>query len=383
MILPKLKKNICVVITNRASYGRIKYLLISLKKNIKVNLQIVIGGSLLLYEFGKASDIIEKDGFKIDKKINFNVSGSDLSSQSKSTGLAIIELTNVFNDLKPDAVITFADRYETMATAITASYMNIYLIHIQGGELSGNIDDRVRHSISKLADYHFPSTLLSKKRLIAMGESPKRISCFGCPSIDLINNNSLDISNHIMKKYGGTGGKIDWSKKFILVLLHPVTTSYGMAHLQMTNTLKAIKDIEYQKVILWPNIDAGSSDTSKAIREFKEKNNDDKFFFFRNFEPEDYLRLLSNTLCAVGNSSSFIREGSKLGTPAVLIGDRQKNRETGKNIVITDYNYKNISKAINKQIKNGKYNPTYIFGKGDISKKISAQIDKLNFRNRK
>ena len=376
-----MKKKICAVITNRASYGRIKTLLRELNLNKKIELQIIVGGSLLLYQFGKAVDIIEDDDITINKKINFNLSGYDLVAQSKSTGLAIVEITSALNELKPDAVITFADRFETMATAISSTYLNIFLIHIQGGEISGNIDDRVRHSISKLSDYHFPATNLSKLRLISMGEVNRRISMFGCPSIDLIKNTNLSISNKTMAKYGGTGSSVKWGLPYILVLQHSVTTSFGESYKQMKITLEALKKLSYQKIILWPNIDAGSDDISKAIRELKESSKIDSFHFFRNFDPDDYLRVLANSICAVGNSSSFLREGSFLGTPAVIIGDRQKNRESANNVVYSNYNKNNILKLVNKQINHGKYRKSLLFGNGNTSKKIATKISQLDFSN--
>lgn len=372
-----MKKNIAIVITNRASYGRIKPLLYELKKIKSINLQIITGGSLLLYQFGNAIDIIEKDGFKVHKKLNFNIAGFDLQSQSKSTGLAVIEITNSLTELKSDAVITFADRFETLATAISASYMNIFLIHIQGGEVSGNIDDKVRNAISKLADYHFPATIKSKNRLISMGINKKKISMFGCPSIDLIKNQDLKLK--FFFNYGGTGVSVDWEKPFILVLQHPVTTSFGEGYKQMKTLLETLKIIKLQKIVLWPNIDAGSNDLSKAIREFKEHLSSHKFHFFRNFKPEDFLRLLKNCTCAVGNSSSFLREGSYLGTPVVLVGDRQKNRERSNNVIEVGNNKTSIIKAINHQIEMGRYKSSKIYGNGNAAKNIALKISKLKF----
>jgi len=372
-----MKKNITVVITNRASYGRLKPLLYELKKINLINLQIIAGGSLLLYQFGNAIEIIENDGFKINKKLNFNIAGYDLLAQSKTTGLAVIEISNALEELKSDCVITFADRFETLATAISASYMNIYLIHIQGGEISGNIDDKVRNAITMLANFHFPATNKSKKRLIKMGINPKKISFIGCPSIDLINN--IKLNTNLISNNGGTGEPINWNEDFILVLQHPVTTSYGQGYSQMKVLLNSLKDFPHQKIVLWPNIDAGSNDVSKAIREFKENLNNHRFHFFRNFSPEDFLRLLNGCVCAVGNSSSFLREGSFLGTPVVLIGDRQKNRERSNNVIEIKNDKRQIIKTIKFQIKKGKYPKSQIYGKGQVSKKIAYKIKSLNF----
>ena len=193
-----------------------------------------------------------------------------MAAQAKSTGLGMIELATSFQELQPDAVITVADRYETMATAITATYLNIPLIHIQGGEVSGNIDNRVRNGISKLADIHFPCTEASLKRLISLGEKEEFIFNFGCPSIDILTNEDLVINNNTILDSLGTGIEIDWSKPYILMLQHPVTTSYGHGFDQVTETLKALKSISsLQKIVMWPNVDAGSDEVAKGIRHFR------------------------------------------------------------------------------------------------------------------
>ena len=152
------KRKICVVVASRANYGRVKYLLKAIKEHPDLELQLIVGASILLYRFGNAIDIIEKDGFKPTRKIHYVIEGETLETQAKSTGLGIVELSTAFEDLSPDIVLTVADRFETMATAIAATYMNITLAHLQGGEITGNIDERVRHAITKLADIHFPAT---------------------------------------------------------------------------------------------------------------------------------------------------------------------------------------------------------------------------------
>jgi UDP-hydrolysing UDP-N-acetyl-D-glucosamine 2-epimerase len=177
------------------------------------------------------------------KEAYYVVEGENLMTQAKSTGMGIIELTTAFSELKPDIVVTVADRFETMATAIAATYLNIPLAHIQGGEISGNIDEKVRHAITKLADIHFPSTEQSKHRLIKMGENPQKVFNLGCPAMDILKNESLNINNKIMMKYGGTGQKIDWSKPYFLIVQHPVTTTPKDGLKQINATLNAFEKI--------------------------------------------------------------------------------------------------------------------------------------------
>ena len=194
-------RKVCVVVASRANYGRIKSTMQKIQDHSALKLQVVVGASALLHRYGKAVDLIEKDGFKIDSRVFMVIEGENPTTMAKSTGLAIIELATIFENLKPDIVLTVADRYETLATAVAASYMNIPLAHTQGGELTGSIDESVRHAITKLAHIHFPTTELSKQRLIQMGENPKNIHVVGCPSIDSIYNLKLKINSRFIQTY--------------------------------------------------------------------------------------------------------------------------------------------------------------------------------------
>lgn len=376
-----MKRKICVVVASRANYGRVKYLLKAINENTDLELQLIVSASTLLFRFGKAVDVIKADGFDPVRTLYYIVEGETLTTQAKSTGLGIMELSTSFEHLQPDAVVSVADRFETMATAIAATYMNIPLVHLQGGELSGNIDDRVRHAITKLADVHFVSTDKSKKRVIKMGENPDYVFNFGCPSIDVLVKGDLLINNKVMSKYGGVGEGIDWTKPYLLMLQHPVTTAYGQGLYQVKETLQALKTIrDIQKIVLWPNIDAGTDDLSKGIRLFREKNRQHGFHYFRNFSPDDYARVLNNAVCCVGNSSSFIRENSYLGTPSIIVGDRQRSREHGNNVVFCDYNQEEIKSNILAQIANGKFPPNTIFGNGDAGEKITQKLATISLK---
>jgi UDP-hydrolysing UDP-N-acetyl-D-glucosamine 2-epimerase len=256
------------------------------------------------------------------------------------------------------------------------------LAHLQGGEVSGNIDDRVRHSITKLADIHFPSSEDSRRRVISLGEDPDYVFNFGCPSIDVLCHDDLGISNDVMQPYAGVGHPIDWGKPYMLVVQHPVTTSYGKGMAQITETLEALKrHPDLQKVVLWPNIDAGSDDVSKGIRHFREFNMDEPIYYYKNFSPEDYARVLNNAVCCIGNSSSFIREGAFLGVPAVLVGDRQEGREHGPNILHADYARADISEKVASQLRHGRHKSAPIFGKGDAGTRIAAKLAELDLRS--
>lgn len=378
------KKKICVVVASRANYGRVKYLMKAIQEHDALELQLIVGASTLLARFGKAIDVIKADGFTPNRSIHYVIEGETLLTQAKSTGIGIVELSTAFSDLEPDAVVTVADRFETNATAVAATYLNIPLIHLQGGEVSGNIDDRVRHAITKLADFHFVATEQSRDRVIRMGEEPETVFNYGCPAMDVLMHDSLEINNNIMEPYSGVGSSIDWERDYLLMVQHPVTTSYGHGLFQVNQTLDALTQIpDIQKVVLWPNIDAGSDDVSKGIRIFREKGRDEDFRFFKNFSPEDYGRVLVNAKCCVGNSSSFIREGSFRGIPTVLIGDRQEGREHGKNIVHADYNAEDIRKKVRDQISHGHFEHDNLFGEGDTGVKIANELARIDLNRTK
>ena len=375
-----IKKKICVVINNRANYARIKSVLIAIKNNNKLELQIVLGSSAILNRYGAVSNIIKKDGFKINHIVYTLVEGENLLTMSKSTGLSIIEFSTAFDQLQPDIVLVVADRYETLAAGIAASYMNIVLAHTQGGEVTGSIDESVRHATTKLAHIHFPASLNAKKNIIKMGENPEKVYLVGCHSLDLIKKNQLDIDENFKKKYSkyGVGElKIDFNKPYIVILQHPVTTEYEHIKKNIEQTIQAALKIQQQIVWLWPNVDAGSDIVSKSIRRVREEQKPKNIRWQKNYNPEDYLKLIYNSSCLVGNSSSAIREGAFLGIPAVNIGNRQHNREHGKNIIHVDYNSKNILKAISKQIKKKKYSRNKIFGDGKAGERIGKILSNI------
>lgn len=367
-------RKICVVVASRANYGRVKPMLTAIKEHPELELQLIVSASMLLDRYGKAVDVVEKDGFVPVRKAYYMLEGENPITQAKSTGLGIVELSSIFDDIRPDVVVTVADRFETMATAIAASYLNIPVAHIQGGEITGNIDETVRHAITKLSHYHFPATEQSGERILKMGEEPWRVKVTGCPSIDTIVGQNLSIERCFEYCGNGVGKRIDFTKPYILVVQHPVTSEYENGYEQIMETLSAVKEFPQQKIILWPNIDAGSDRVSKGIRLFHDKNPELPIRYCKNFPPEIYNVILAHAACVVGNSSSFIRECSFLGTPAVIIGDRQNGREHGENVVFSDYKKDEIIDAIKFQIEHGKYESENIFGNGNAGKLMAEYL---------
>tara|TARA_Y100001935_G_scaffold248077_1_gene244793 strand:- start:9318 stop:10472 length:1155 start_codon:yes stop_codon:yes gene_type:complete len=370
-------RKICVVVTARPSYARIKSVMSAIDNRPDTKLQLVVAASAVLERYGSAVDYMKADGFVPSAVVYMVLEGENLVTTAKSTGLGIVELATVFDNLKPDIVISVADRYETIATAIAATYSNIPLAHVQGGEVTGSIDEKVRHAVTKLADLHFVANEDSAKRVNKMGENPEKIFVTGCPSVDLahsvLKSKKIDF-NPFLLPYKGVGDTFDISKGYLVVMQHPVTTEYDEAFSQIEETLFSIKELEMPTFWFWPNVDAGSDKISKGIRVFREKYKVPYVYFYKNMIPEDFLKLLINSRCLIGNSSVGIRECSYLGIPVINIGNRQRGRLRGKNVIDTGYNKEEIIKAIKIQLKNKNYSKTDLYGSGLAGLKIAQKL---------
>ena len=377
------KRKVCIVVNSRANYGRIKSVLRAVKDHPDLELQLIIGASAMLYRFGNVRQVIEADGFRPAATLYTIVEGETPTTMAKSTGLAVIELATLLENLNPDVVLTVADRFETIATAIAASYMNIPVAHTQGGEVTGSIDEGVRHAVTKLAHIHFPATELSARNVIRMGEDPSTVHMTGCPAIDIVADLSLDLPQDMFARYKGVGPDIDPRKPYIVVLQHPVTTEYGKGMAQINETISAVAEENIQTVRLWQNVDAGSDDVSKGLRMFRDRNPQAPIHFYRNFGPEDYARLIYNASCMVGNSSSGLREGAFLGVPVVNVGTRQSGREHGGNVVNVGYDSAEIASAIRRQVKHGRYERSPLFGDGRAGERIADILAKAQFKIQK
>lgn len=368
-----MKRKICVVVTARPSYSRVKTALQAIKAHPNLELQLVVAASALLDRYGNVVDQIINDGFKIDEKVFMVLEGQNPTAMAKTTGLGILELATTFLNLAPDAVVTIADRFETIATAIAGAYMNIPVIHIQGGEITGSIDEKVRHAITKLADIHLVASDDAKERVLRLGEDPATVYNTGCPSIDLaaeiLASPALDFDP--FKKYGGVGPIHDLSGGYAVVMQHPVTTEYKQARQHVEQTLKAVGKIGLPVLWFWPNVDAGADGTSSGIRHFREMGEASKFHFFKNMAPNDFLRLLYNSKCLIGNSSVGIRECAFLGVPVVNIGTRQMGRARGRNVVDVEYSENQILQASMKLIDGSRFPSDPLYGSGAAGQQIA------------
>ncbi|WP_026935508.1 UDP-N-acetylglucosamine 2-epimerase [Christiangramia echinicola] len=379
------KRKICVVITARPSYSRVKSALKAIQEHKNLELQLVIAGSALLDRYGNAADFIKKDGFTANAKVFMVLEGENPTTMAKTTGLGLMELTNVFYNLQPDAVITIADRFETIATSIAAAYQNIPLAHLQGGEVTGSIDEKVRHANTKLADLHLVSNEDARERVIKLGEDPEMVINTGCPSIDLAREikSEKDLGFDPLKKYGGVGRRIDWKNGYLVVMQHPVTSEYDQARQHIMETLHAVTDSGIPAFWFWPNVDAGSDGTSNGIRTFREQKDPANIHFFKNMDSLDFLRLLKYSKMIIGNSSAGIRECSYLGVPAIDIGSRQHRRLKAENVIHVGYDRKEIQEKIKELNGKGHFPSSSIYGVGDSGKKIAELLSNIELRSTK
>jgi UDP-hydrolysing UDP-N-acetyl-D-glucosamine 2-epimerase len=366
-------RNVCVVITARPSYSRVKSVLEALRARNDVQLQIVVAASALIDRTGRVVEIIKRDGFSVDAEVSSLIEGDSDGNMARTTGLALLELPNVFARLRPAVVVVIADRYETIATSIAASYMRIPVAHIQGGEVTGNIDERVRHANTKLADMHFVASEVARQRVLSMGEDPVRVHLTGCPSIDLARDIAPDtpLGFDPFRKYGGVGEEFIDMEQFIVVLQHPVTNEVEQSRDQVSATLEAVTAVGLPTLWFWPNVDAGSDRTSKAIRSFRELRNPKNIHFFKNMEPLEFLRLINRAAVLVGNSSVGVREAGYLGVPVVNVGSRQTGRERARNVIDCDYRMDSIRHSIEQQLRHGRHQVDHLYGDGTAGRRIA------------
>jgi UDP-hydrolysing UDP-N-acetyl-D-glucosamine 2-epimerase len=365
-------RKVCVVVGSRANYTSIKSAMRAIKAHVDLELNLVVGASALLDRYGTVVELIEQDGFRPDHKVFMLIEGETPATMAKSTGLGLLELPTAFEHLEPDVVIAVGDRFETMATALAATYMNIALAHTMGGEVSGNIDEPIRHAVTKFAHVHFPACTDAAERIIRMGEPRERVYMVGCPRMDLVSEALADGSHDLSELFTeGVGGRFELDEPFLMVSQHPVTQEYGQGVEQITETLQAVAEVGLPAFVFWPNADAGSEHVAAAIRGFREQNDDSRLHFFKNLPAADYLKLMLRTACIVGNSSSAIREGSFIGTPAVNVGPRQMGRQRGSNVIDVGYDRREIVDAVRAQLEHGPYQHEPIYGDGQAGGRIA------------
>lgn len=373
-------KRICCVIGSRANYSSIKSALRAIQAHPALELQIVCMASALLDRYGSVVDLIKADGFNIDERLHILLEGETPATMAKSTGVGLIELPSAFERLRPDVVVTVGDRFETMATTLAAAYMNIAVAHTMGGEVTGTIDESIRHAVTKFAHIHFPASREAADRIERLGERQDMIFRVGCPRIDLVAEILANAETPLPDSglfATGVGAVLDVSQPFVIVSQHPVTTEYGEGEGQILSTLEAVRRNRLQAIVLWPNADAGSEHIARGLRKWRERNLAEGMHFFKNLPVETYIGLMSRTACLVGNSSSGIREGAFIGTPVVNVGSRQDSRERGQNVLDVEHDADAIADALSQQVAHGRYPMEDIYGDGHAGVRIADTLARL------
>ncbi len=370
------KRRVCVVLVDRANYGRMQPVMEAIQAHAELELLVAAAGSMVLKRFGRPVDGVREAGFPVASEIYLELEGSVPTTMAKSIGFGIVEFASEFQRLQPDVVLLIGDRYEALSAAIAAAYMNLCIAHIQGGEISGSIDESARHAISKFAHFHFPSTERAAENLIRMGERRDTILSIGCPSSDLADSLSLTPPEAAVHRQG-SGASLSMNEPYLLAVFHPTTTEYGGETQQMDALLMALNRLRLPTLVLWPNIDAGSDGVSKAIRLFRANTETDWLRVIINLSPDEYLQTLACAACAVGNSSSFVRDGSYFGTPVVLVGNRQQGREHDEHVSKCPLDSERIEQTIRSQLAHGRYEPSRLYGAGKVGPAIAESLARL------
>ena len=367
------KRRITVPLVDRANYGRMKPVLAALQQHPDLELQVICTGSMVLERFGEPALDVKRDGFPIRSTIYIEVEGSLPSTMAKSLGMGVIEFASELQRLDPDIVLCIGDRYEMLAAVVAASCMNICIAHIQGGEVSGSIDECIRHATTKFSHYHFAATRRAADYLIRMGEPPEHVFHVGCPSSDVARINSVKLSSDVVNSTG-QGAHIDVTQPYLLVIYHPVTTEFGYETHGVEHILEAVSRVQMPTLWLWPNIDAGSDHVSKTLRLYYETAKPAWLRLAKTFSPEMYAKILDRAAVAIGNSSSFVRDSSFYGTPVILVGGRQRGRECSDNVTCVDEDADRIYEMMQEKLSNGRYAPSTLYGDGYVAARIAAKL---------
>ncbi len=368
-------KHVAILLTNRANLARSQTVIEHLSGSSDCRVTILACSSFVLEKFGRPVDLIRHYPNTSLIEITSNVEGETLETQAKSTGLLLIELSSILHRERPDAVVVVADRFEILAGAISAAYQNIPVVHIQGGEVSGNIDDRVRNAVSMLSDLHFPCSEPARGRLETMTGRRGEIVNHGCPAMDLVHAQLPSDPWKVLDRYSHVGHAPQSGTPYLLLVFHPETDLYEQARARAEAFLATMTrpEIGMHLVMLWPNVDAGSDAVAKEIRRLRESNINLPLAVYKHFAPEDYLDVMRGASALVGNSSSFLREGLHLGKPAVVVGVRQANRDTGDNVVFAaDLGadlVARVREALRRQVT-----PGTMYGVGSAGEGIASDI---------
>lgn len=365
------KRKICFPITSRAYYGRSQILIRKLHAHPSMDLKLMLGGSILLDKYSRhVADDIAAGGFDIEASLFNVIEGGNHVAMAKTACLTALEFTNTLHMAAPDVVVICGDRFEQLAIAMAAAYLNITIAHIEGGDVSGSIDESVRHAITKLAHLHFVTNAAAERRVLAMGEDPAYVFNTGSLDVELAAHVTTTITSEQINALG-VGHDVDIERPFLMVVQHPVTTEAdNRAHLE--TTLKVMASLGLPTIWFWPNPDAGTGEMADSLRFMRERHPEltAQMRFITNVPAEDFVALLAHTACLVGNSSAGIKECSFLGTPVVNIGARQQGRLSAEHVMHVGYDAEEIGAAVATQLAHGRYEPSHLYYKPNASQSI-------------
>jgi UDP-hydrolysing UDP-N-acetyl-D-glucosamine 2-epimerase len=363
-------KNICIALTNRTNYSKLKTVLTALREFAYVKCRIVLSSTILLDRYGSGYQDLLRDGFEIDKKIDCVLMNDSHEAMAKTVGLSVVEHATYFQWRKPDLLIIVGDRFDMLAPAVAASIMNIPVAHIQGGELSGTIDNMIRDVITRFASLHFVATEQSALNLIRYGVPQERIFDYGCPAVEYISQ--LDVGEHFDNTRLGKTFKCDIDigpdEDYFLVMIHPDTTD--RYDVNMHAVMDTVASFGLRAFIFYPNVDAHNSEIVSSIAKYKTNN---KFYMIRHMPLEGFIHAMAHCSCMISNSSSGIREAASFGVPVINIGHRQVDRERNKNVIDIEDRYEELRPTIEKYM-GYRFERKNIYLKPDCAKQIAATI---------
>jgi len=368
-----MKRKVLLVTERRADYSKFKPILKEIKKSKHLDYYLIVTGTHLLKSHGYTINEIRKDGFKITSTFQMHKKTKrDTGAEMvKTFGRAIINLSNEIDKLKPDIILAGFDIGASLAAAIAGAHMNIIVAHVEGGDITGTIDESIRHATTKFSHLHFTSNELARQRLIKMGEKPNHIFTVGNPAIDKILQIKNIPKNKLQKEF-----KIDFNKPYIIVVQHTVTSEIDEVDKNILKTIEAIKELDSQAIIVYGNADAGSKKISKILKNTKIRK-------YPTIPSEKYINLLKNSTALVGNSSSGIIETPFLHVPSINIGTRQQGRGNPGSVINVRYNRNEIKKAIEKAMNDKNFlrkvkNCKSLYGDGNAAKKIVKILETLD-----
>lgn len=378
------KRRICCITGSRAEYSRLRPILLALAADERIELQLVCSGTHLLERYGNSLQDIVDDGLEIKATCYILVEGETPATMSKSIGLGVIEFSNVLANLEPDVLVVMGDRFDAMSSAIAGSAMNIPIAHVQGGELSGSVDEALRHAITKLAHLHFPATHLSRQRILMMGEDPQNVFNVGCSAVDTLLSTQLMSPNDLLthplfspKRVGQD--PFSPADGYVLALFHPVTTEYQHLAQDTMELVMALDEFGENVFWVWPNADAGARKIIRTVDQYlRQRRGGTRFDFFDHVPMDLFVSLMAGATIMVGNSSAGIREACYFGVPVVNVGTRQQDRERAPNVVdVQEMEKGPILAAMRRQRDHGPFPVYKIYGGGDAGAQIARILAEI------